>query len=55
MGYLFLLFTLNHIHVEHIVYFVYISKNDYPIFDINGLLSRTGLNKNAKEDFDTKK
>ena len=52
---LVLLSTLHHIHVEHIVHFVYIRKNDYPTFDINGHLSQTGLNKNPKEDFDTKK
>ena len=55
MGYLCLLFTLNHIHVEHIVYFVYTRKNDYPNFDINGHLTQTGLNKNPREEFDPQK
>ena len=52
---LVLLFTLNHIHVEHIVHFVYISKNDYPTFEINGHLTQTGLNINPREDFDLQK
>ena len=55
MVYLVLLFTLNHIHVENIVHFVYITKNEYPTFDTNGHLSQTELNKNEREDFDTKK
>ena len=55
MVYLVLLFTLNHIHVEHIVHFVYIRKNDYPTFDINGNLSQTGLKTNPRGDFDIKK
>ena len=51
MVYLVLLFPLNHIHVEHIVHFVYIRKNDYPTFDINGHFSQTGLKKNPRADF----
>ena len=50
-----LLLTLSQTHVEHIVHFVYMRKNDYPNFDINGPLSQTGLNENQKVDFDTKK
>ena len=50
---LVILFTLNHIHVDHIVHFVYTRKNDYPTFDINGHLTQTGLKTNPREDFHT--
>ena len=52
---LVLLFTLSQTHVEHIVHFVYIRKNDYRDFDINGPLSQTGLNEIPRVDFDMKK
>ena len=50
-----LLLTVSQTHVEHIVYFVYIRKNDYPNFDINGPLSQTRLKEIPKVDFDIKK
>ena len=50
-----LLFTLSQTHVEHIVQFVYIRKNVYPNFDINGPLSQTRLNEIPKVDFDIMK
>ena len=50
-----LLLTLSQTNVEHIVHFVYMRKNDYPNFDINGPLSQTGLNEIPKIDVDSKK
>ena len=49
------LLTLSQTHVEHIVHYVYIRKNDSPNFDINGPLSQTRLNEIPKVDFDIKK
>ena len=50
-----LLLTLSETHVERIVHCVYIRKNDYPNFDINGSLSQTRLNEIPKVDSDIKK